>query len=313
MASGRIVVFTTDGFDADERLIREYVVPEYDRLTGIDGCEGVAFSRATTDEHADRGGVHLTIFGDYEAVVEAERDRWEEFVDENGVEEWTVLEPEWTRWPDEQARLARRLQTLASEMARSYFREFDADERPAPADQFHDDERPLGFWLVAHYLQNQVGYDPQSELDAAYRSMENQLRTLVELGGEEYALGKVRLLRDRLGAIEAELAEIVEPDGEETEGERRTDDRGTDELQSTGEPGKSAQSADGAESPGDDPAENPAEVADADHPIAETDPREVADVDPEELVEMDPEDILRQNLGEGAPSPADSEDGDDDS
>ena len=308
MVSGRIVVFTTDGFDADERLIREYVVPEYDRLTGIEGCEGVAFSRATTDERADRGGVHLTLFGDHQAVVEAERDRWDEFVEADRAEEWTVLEPEWTRWPDEQARLARRLQTLASEMARAYFREFDADERPAPADQFHDDERPLGFWLASHYLQNQVGYDPQGELDAAYRSMENQLRTLVELGGEEYALGKVQMMRDRLGAIEAELAEIVEPEGEHAE-----DEQGTDGLESAEETGNAEQSDDGVESSVDEPAENPADAAEADHPIAETDPREVADVDPEELVEMDPEEILRQNLGEDTPSPnefdGDDEDG----
>ncbi|WP_158055470.1 hypothetical protein [Halorussus halophilus] len=288
MVSGRIVVFSTDGFDADERLVREYVVPEFDRLTGIEDCEGIAFSRATTDRHADRGGVHLTIFGDHESVVETERDRWNEFVADDLVEEWSVFRPEWEQWPEEQARLTRRFQTLASEMACSYFREFDADERPAPADQFHDDERPLGFWLVSHFLYNQAGYGSHGELDGSYRSIENQLRTLVELGGAENALEKVQLLQGRLRAIEEELAAVVEPEREEAS-ESDSDSLADEENSST------SGEADGSESSSE---MSPAEVAEAD-------PREAADVDPEELVEMDPEEILQQNLGDDAPSPPD--------
>lgn len=77
----RVVVFETDSHEADERFLRAYVVPEYDRLTAFEGCEGIRYSRYGADPRTDHGEVHLAIFGDHEAVVAAERDRWDEFAE----------------------------------------------------------------------------------------------------------------------------------------------------------------------------------------------------------------------------------------
>ena len=89
MVSVERISFLTSGHDEDERFIRAYLVPSLDRLESIDGCIGVRFSRFGMDPRYDRNEVKIGIYGDFEAVVEAERERWNELVDDGLVEAWT--------------------------------------------------------------------------------------------------------------------------------------------------------------------------------------------------------------------------------
>jgi hypothetical protein len=43
MVSVERISFVTSGHDADERLIREYVVPALERLESVSGCRGSDF------------------------------------------------------------------------------------------------------------------------------------------------------------------------------------------------------------------------------------------------------------------------------
>lgn len=93
MVSAERVSFVTDGHEADERLIREYVLPAMDRLADHDGCTGVRFARFGMDPRYDRSEVRLGIYGDHEAVVAAERDRWDELVAAGLAESWSLEGP----------------------------------------------------------------------------------------------------------------------------------------------------------------------------------------------------------------------------
>lgn len=206
MVERRVVVFETDSHEADERFIREYVVPKYERLTSIDGCTGLRFSRYAADPRKDHGEIHLVLFGDHDAVVERERDRWDEFVEDGLVREWRRTGLSWESWPDDQFEFMKRMQTLATGMAVVYYRNFDSHERPAPADAFPETDRRLGFWVAVHFLCNQMGYQSvQDEIDASFGSIRNRLRALQELRSEAVASERIEELRKRLDEVEAEL------------------------------------------------------------------------------------------------------------
>lgn len=78
MVSVQRISLVTDGHEADETLIREYVVLSLDRPNAINGCEGVRFSRFGIDPRYEKSEVKLGIYGDHEAVIETERDRWDD-------------------------------------------------------------------------------------------------------------------------------------------------------------------------------------------------------------------------------------------
>lgn len=201
----RVIIFRTNGRDADERLVRDYVVPEWDRLTSTDGCEGIRFSRYGIDPRIDGGEVHLAVFGDYEAVVESERDRWNELQEAGYINDWHITKLRWADWPSKQANLMKQLQMLASEMAIHYFETFD--DRPSPDDAFLDDDDtlPTGWYVVIHFLMNQLGYEPEDEIDACYQAIAGRLRALAEIRGEEYAHEAIADLRRRFDDVESQF------------------------------------------------------------------------------------------------------------
>jgi hypothetical protein len=213
MVSMQRVSMVTSGHDADERLIREYVVPSLDRLNSIDGCDGVRFSRFGMDPRWEQSEIKLGIYGDYEAVIESERDRWDELESDGAIESWSRDGVPFTDHPDEVQEFLGRLYVLASRMSVQHFQEFG--ERPGLVDAFPDEDlrRPVGWWIVFHLLANQAGYNAEEEIEAYTLAIRDRLSALTETHGYEDARIIVDDLRDELTDIEERIDELEERGG----------------------------------------------------------------------------------------------------
>lgn len=164
MVSVERISLLTSGHEADERLIREYVVPSLDRLESVEGCEGVRFTRFGMGPW-EKSEVKLGIYGDYEAVVEAERDRWDELASEGLIESWSRDGAPFSDYPEEVQEFLGREYVLSSKMAAQYYEEFD--EQPELVDNFPDrPEYDIGLGYLFHVLVNQLGYGPEEEAQA---------------------------------------------------------------------------------------------------------------------------------------------------
>ncbi|WP_224270894.1 hypothetical protein [Haloprofundus salinisoli] len=206
MVTGMVVRFITDSHRADEALIRGYLVPSLHRLNAIDGCDGIRFYRLGSDTRRNDGEVRLAIFGDYEAVIDAERNRWDELATEGSIEYWEVDEtPSAMGYPHNVGTFYQRLDVLTTEMAALYYQTFD--ERPEPVDAFPDVElpTPIGWWVAFHLLMNQLGYSPKDEIQACFQCIDNRLFALTALEDSDYAREYIADLHMRLDDIEARI------------------------------------------------------------------------------------------------------------
>lgn len=207
------ISLVTEGHEADERLIREYVVPSLDRLDAIEGCNGVRFSRSGMDPRWERSEVKLGIYGDYEAVIEAEHDRWDEPESAGRIESWSCDGAAFTEYPENVQAFLGELYVLASRMSAQHFRTFD--ERPGLVDAFPDEDlrRPVGWWTLFHLLANHAGYDADEEIDAYMLAMRDRLVALTEVRGHDHAREVVNDLRDELDDIEETIDDLEDQGG----------------------------------------------------------------------------------------------------
>lgn len=212
MVSVERVSLVTDGHEADEQLIREYVVPSLDRLEAIDGCEGVRFTRFGTDPRWEKSEVKLGIYGDYEAVIDAERDRWDELVSEGLIESWSRDGEPFSDFPEEIRRLSARNYILASRMATEYFDE--CDERPGLVEEVSDDQgRSWGLWPTIHVLLNQMGYSADTEVEAYMLLLRDRLTALTELQSHDDAREMIGDFREQLDELEEKIDELEQQGG----------------------------------------------------------------------------------------------------
>lgn len=201
------VSLVTDGHEADERLIREYVVPAMDRLQALDGCEGVRFTRFGQVPDAERSEVKLGIYGDYEAVIEAERDRWDDLVSEGRIRSWSREGAPFADQPPEVQQFRGRAYVLASNMAREYFERFD--ERPGLVEEVTDDQgRSWGLWGAFHVLANDMGYRAGAEVDAYELLLRDRLTALTKLRGHDFVRDRIDDLRESLDDLEETVDEL---------------------------------------------------------------------------------------------------------
>lgn len=211
MVSVERISLVTDGHEADERLIREYVVPSLDRLEALEGCEGVRFTRFGMGPW-EKSEVKLGIYGDYEAVIESERDRWNELVSEGLIESWSRDGVPFEESPEEVREFLGRGYVLASKMAAEYYDEFDT--QPDLLDNFPDEpEYDIGFGYVFHVLVNQLGYGPEEEVQAYMSNVRGRLRALTQVQDYETSRELVADLRAQLDDIEAEIDELEQQGG----------------------------------------------------------------------------------------------------
>lgn len=211
MVSVERISLVTDGHEADERLVREYVVPSLDRLESIEGCEDVRFTRFGMGPW-EKSEVKLGIYGDYEAVIEAERDRWDELVSEGWIESWSRDGAPFSELPDEVREFLGRQYVVASRMAAEYYREFD--EQPDLLDEFPDEtDHEFGFNGAIHVLVNQLGYGPEEEIQAYMGNIRGRLTALTEVEDYETSREIVEDLRAQLDEVEAKIDELEEQGG----------------------------------------------------------------------------------------------------
>lgn len=220
-----VAVFATADVAAEERLVREYVVPAFRRLSDRSDVHSVSFNRYGHDPSVDGGEVLFVVDGDADAVVASERDRWDALVADGPAEDWWVDD---TAVPlverDDHERLHQRIRATASRMAVVCFEEFD--DLPDAIDAFdtdHDsvvpDARAVGWWLGLHYLVNQLGYqanDGEEEIDLFFPLVKNRLLALAVAPGHgpEAAEAKMDELRDELESFCPELHRFREEFGE---------------------------------------------------------------------------------------------------
>lgn len=212
MVSVERISFVTTGHESDERLIREYVVPAMDRLETIDGCTGVRFSRFGQDTRYEKSEVVLGIYGEYEAVVDAERERWDELVEEGFVESWSRKGTPFANKPEDIRETLGEAYVLGSQMAAEYYETFD--ERPGLVAETTDDAgRRYGLWSAFHVLANNIGYDPAEEVDAYEILLRDRLVALTELRGHDFVRDRIDELRSELDELEETVDELEEQGG----------------------------------------------------------------------------------------------------
>lgn len=214
MASAERIAFITEGADADERLIREYIVPSLARLESIDGCTGVRFSRFGMDPRYDRSEVKLGIYGKPQAVVESEQDRWDDFIGEGLIDSWSHGGIPFEDKPEDVQEFLGRAYVLGSHMAKAYFEEFDA--RPSFVEEVIDDDGlRYGLWAAIHVLANNIGYSAEEEVDAYELLLRDRLMALTELRGHDLVRERIDELRTELDDLEATVDDLEQQGGYE--------------------------------------------------------------------------------------------------
>lgn len=207
MAGRMKVTFEVADVDAEERLIREYIAPAFERLCEREDVRWPSFNRYGHDPSIEAGRVVLLAFGDVEAVVDDERARWTRLVEDGLVVEWRIGEdgpgPEAL---DDQERLRFRMRSVASRMSLEFFDTFE--EFPDGVGGIEDGEVSFGWDFCLHHLNNQLGYqadEGEEEIDLLFQSLTGRLRALGVAHGVEAADEKIEGLTGELGTLSAEL------------------------------------------------------------------------------------------------------------
>lgn len=218
MAERTVVVFETDSVEAEESVLREYVLPAMERLEDAEDCELAFFNRYGHDPSVDGGEVDFYVFGDPEAIRNRERDRWDELVEDGPAEEWwTDDAPVDSESFDPEKRLQIRLRATASRMAAEFFAEFE-DDRPDALDTFDaEGEFGVGATTLLHHLLNQLGYQAEAgeeEIDLCFENVRNRLYALAASTSVERATSKCEALAGELDELPDDLAEFREAHGE---------------------------------------------------------------------------------------------------
>lgn len=227
MSDRKVIIFETRDVDAEERLIREYVVPAFQRLNGRDDIRWLMFNRYGADPSVDGGEVTFYIFGDVETVTAEERERWDSLAADGVVGKWWTDDTE-VRIDefDDQELLRHRMRAMASRMSVEFFEEFD--ELPDALNEFDDEENSgVGWWMCLHHIINQLGYqanDGEEEINLLFADLRNRLYALASGIGTSRAEAKVDELVAELNSLPAEIRHHV---GEGGKHEHRYADRET--------------------------------------------------------------------------------------
>lgn len=207
MSDRKVVIFETSGVDADERLIREYIVPAFHRLDERTDVKWLIFNRYGHDPSVDGGEVLFSIFGDVEAVAADERNRWNALVADGLAEAWwTDDTPVELEEIDDREYLRFRMRATASRMSVEFFEEFDT--LPDSINEFDDEPSEtytgVGWWMCLHHLVNQLGYQRnggEEEIDLLFEDLRNRLYGLSSGFGPERAEQKIDELQESLEAL----------------------------------------------------------------------------------------------------------------
>ena len=184
------VLFLTESEEDVDQFIREYVLDAIDRVDETGVCEGISFDR---DEplNPDGESVGLIVASDFDAFVDHEREYWEKYREEGIIDDWRTRpasrEQVEERFGENGFDLARRLTSLAGQMGRIAYVEFD-DEPFPPAEDAYPKERgsPVGWWAALHNLTvGNLDYSPREEIRMHRSTLDEDLRIIAEREGPE--------------------------------------------------------------------------------------------------------------------------------
>jgi hypothetical protein len=205
MAERVSLQFSTGSQENAERFIEHYLLDALDRVPEMDACDSFTFvpgHPATGDRTAGLQvpspdhPIYLTIRGETDEIIDAERDRWNSLVEDGVVTEWektkTTDRAEMVEeLGEERATLLARSSNLSAQMAKLAYEEFDElGVIPAAVETYPDEESdaaPFGWWAVIHTVTVQLNYSLAEELDAYRYGIEHTLRNFAEFEGADEA------------------------------------------------------------------------------------------------------------------------------
>ncbi len=219
--TGATVTFHFADAEAEERFIEGYLHDAWDRFAASDYWDHGWFwpygQIAAYDCGPDGGLVRFVFEGDLDALVAAERDRWDSI---SGLDRWeskryddsdavaTPFESLLAQQQDAKGPIGGdreyRYKALTARLALAYRAEF---EEPLPAAPGRSDANPggIGMWSMVHSVYVQCGYDWYDETDACVRALQNRLKSLAAYRGGDAARDEYERIRQAWVAFEAEL------------------------------------------------------------------------------------------------------------
>lgn len=224
--AGRVSLqFSTGSQENAERFIDEYVLDALDRVPEMDACDLFTFVPSQPASGDRTAGLQvpppdhpiiLTIRGETDEIIDAERNRWDSLAEEGVVTEWeekksTDSEEMVEELGEQRATLLAHSSNLSAQMAKLAYEEFDdLGTVPAAVETYPDeksDVAPFGWWSVLHTVTVQLNYSLVEELDAYRYGIEHVLRNVAEFEGEDEAEAQLDDLIDALEAMREEVKE----------------------------------------------------------------------------------------------------------
>jgi hypothetical protein len=210
------LIFETPDIDTEERFVREYILPTFEREPP--GLDHGWFHRYGQDPTVDGGEVRLVFEGDPDALVDAERGRWETLRAEEVLDGWRMRgydEAGYDSLLDEQTdahgewggEFMYRVKPMIVEMTAAFLSEFD-EIPPAVGTESASNPSQLGYWAAVHYLCNHLGYDWHEEIDLYAKGIRNRVRSLTDYEGIEEAREALDDAIARLESVEEDLDEF---------------------------------------------------------------------------------------------------------
>lgn len=219
------IQFSTGCQENAEQFIEESILDALNRVPEMDACDSFTFvpGQPTTGDRTaglqtppPDHPIYLTIRGETDEIIDAERNRWNVLVEDGVVTEWEAMkstdrEEMVEELGEERATLLARSSNLSAQMAKLAIEEFDElGIVPAAVETYPDAESkaaPFGWWSVLHTVTVQLNYSLGEELDAYRYGIEHVLRNVTEIEGKDEA---EELLDETIDALEAIRAEVKE-------------------------------------------------------------------------------------------------------
>lgn len=208
-----------------ERFLTEYVLNAIDRVQDMDACDCFTFvpSQPATGDRTTGLQVPppdhtivLTIRGETDDIIDAERERWNTLVEDGILTEWEVkrsvdVEDLVDDLGQKRAMLVAHTSNLSAQVAALAYEAFDdLGTTPGAIDTYPDetsDAAPFGWWSVLHTVTVQLNYSLAEEVEAYRYGLEHALRNIAEHEGEDKAEA---WLDDLIETLEAKRTDIKE-------------------------------------------------------------------------------------------------------
>ncbi len=214
--------FSTGSRANAERFLTEYVPNAIDRVQDMDACDCFTFvpSQPATGDRTTGLQVPppdhtivLTIRGDTDDIINAERDRWDTLAEEGIITEWEVkrsadVDELVDELGEKRATLVAHTSNLSARVATLAYQTFeDLGTVPGAVETYPDesDAAPFGWWSVLHTVTVQLNYSLAEELEAYRYGIEHALRNVAEHEGEDEAEARLDDVIETLEAMRTDI------------------------------------------------------------------------------------------------------------